>query len=129
MLKQFPVVLGQESVGMVEVRKNGLYYDIQAQCKLSGEVPCRLIASAGGQTLNLGILVPQDECFRIHTRVARKRLSNGDLSFHIGTRNEPTDRIMYPLSPEEPFRYLERLTEGFLHIVGDKMYFTDPAAD
>ena len=129
MMMHYPAVLGQETVGTVDVQKIGLYYTIQANCRLSGEVPCKLIANAGDQTLDLGTFVPKDDHFCIHTKVAQKKLCNGELSFRVSTKHRPSDYPMIPLHPDEPFRYLEKMTEGFLRIVGDKMYFIDPTSD
>lgn len=129
MIEQFPAFLGEEIVGTVDLRTNGLYYDIQAKCRLSGQVVCRLVASAGAQTVNLGILVPENDSFCISARIARRKLDEGELTFRVCPKNQPTEYPVIILRPEEPFRYLDRLTRGYLRIEGDQMYFTDPAAD
>ena len=124
-MMKFPVVFGQENVGTAEVCEKGLYYDIRAMCRLAGQVPCRLMAGAGEQILNLGVLVPTDGTFCLETKVARKKLCHGELSFWISGENQTAGDTMTPLRSDEPFPFLEKLMTGYLRIVGDRMYFTD----
>lgn len=121
-LKQYPVMYGQEAVGTVDVCREGLYYTIQAQCSLPADSIFRLEAKAGEQQLNLGVLTPFKDGFGVSVKVAQKKLQNGELSFVVLPKYPLEQRICYPLRPDEPFAYIDKLYEGFLRPANGRVY-------
>ncbi len=109
---QYDVMLGGESVGTVQVTREGLYSRIEARCKLTGQVMYKLFV-AGEQELDLGIFVPEGSEFWVRTKIATKHLPK---MLHFEARPKRPERtdLFVPLSPEEPFDYIKRLESAYL---------------
>ena len=118
---EYGILMGGQSIGNARVEKEGLYYKISAKCRLSGTVVCKLTVTGSGHTEDLGILVPEGSWFVVHTKVPMKRLGDGELSFRAVPRHTELRGKFVPLSPEEPFSYLQRLGEAFLEIRDGRM--------
>ena len=100
--------------GKVLVKQQGLYYDFSCRCRLSGDVMYRLQVTCGSVHENLGILVPKDGCFVLHTKIPVKRLGTGDMFFTLLPKQESVSETFVPIHPEEPFAYISRLKRSFL---------------
>ncbi len=109
-------MLGGQSVGTAQIRREGLYYALDCRCRLSGEIVYRLVARRGERTVNLGIPVPEGNWFVLRTRIPVKRLGEGELQIRAEPKNVQWSGKFVPLSPEEPFRYLRRLQGAFLQV-------------
>lgn len=105
---------GDRPVGRVRVERQGLYYVFRCRCKLSGEAAFRLIAACGDRQEDLGILVPMDGTFGLDTRRPVKRLGEGELTFRLVSNHDAPRLRFAPISPEEPFAYLQRLKDAYL---------------
>ena len=104
----YAVRFGDKTVGKAQVTVEGLYYHVVCRCKLTGEVMVRLEAACGDKRENLGILIPGENGFELDTRFPISRLL---------PRHDPlAGRVFVPITPEEPFAYLERLKTAFLEI-------------
>lgn len=115
MAMDYSVRFGEQSVGRAQVTRQGLYYRVVCRCNLSGEVMYRLEVSCGDKRENLGILVPEETGFGLDTRFPVSRVGEGALSFRILPRHDTLQgRKFVPITPEEPFVYLERLKDAFL---------------
>lgn len=112
----YDVLLGGQPVGKVRVEQEGLYYCFSCLCALSGEVIHKLAVTCGEHTENLGVLVPIGREFGLRAKLPIKRLGTGELRFRVLPRHKDLGDSFIPLSPEEPFRYLERLENAFLKI-------------
>lgn len=110
----YNVLFGSQSVGKVQLSRQGLYYRILCRCQLSGEVVCRLCVRCGGKEERLGILVPMGDGFGLDTRVPVKRLGEGEMAFFLHPAHDAPQGTFVPLSPEEPFAYLSRLKDAYL---------------
>lgn len=110
----FTVLFGSQSVGKIQVTRQGLYYRFLCRCKLSGDVICRLCVRCGEKEERLGILVPTGDGFGLDTRVPVKRIGEGEMAFFLLPAHEAPDSTFVPLSPEEPFAYLSRLKDAYL---------------
>lgn len=117
----YQILLGNESVGEVQVTRQGLYYCFFCRCSLSGEIMCRLTVSCGGQTHSLGVPVPEGEWFVLRARLPMKRLAEGEPVFRIAPKHKQLSGIFVPLSPEEPFHYLSRLQNAVLERRGEHL--------
>ena len=105
----FQVSLAGQTVGTVQVIREGLYYRFRARCCLEGEAVCRLMANGE----NLGILVPSAGGFGLETKLPAKRFA-GAWDFQIRPNRPVLEGRFVPIKPEEPFSYLERLKESYL---------------
>lgn len=74
----------------------------------------RLVVSCAAVKENLGILVPRDGSFILHTKLPVKRIGEGDMTFHLASVQESVSAAFIPICPEEPFAYIDRLKEAYL---------------
>lgn len=112
----FDIRMGNEVVGTANVERQGLYYCFSCRCRLSGAVIYRLSVSCNGHHENLGVLVPMGDVFGLDTKLAVKRLGEGELQFLALPKHPQTQRQFVPIRPEEPFAYITRLQNAFLEI-------------
>ncbi len=113
-MEQYDIYMGDRPVGQAAVERQGLYYHIRCRCQLTGEILCKVVVSRGDRQESLGLLVPMAEEFGLETRLAVKKLGEGDLRFRVLPRHGELQGKFIPLSPEEPFRYLSKLKNAFL---------------
>lgn len=118
----YAVSFANQSVGKVQVIRQGLYYRFICSCRLSGDVVCRLKVVCGGKEENLGIVVPVQDGFGLDTKIPAKRLGEGKPEFYLvpkgvaaTERTEPAGQFV-PIYPDEPFAYIARLKKGFFAI-------------
>ena len=117
----YGISFGEKIVGRAQAERQGLYYHVTCLCGLSGEVMHRLEGSCGEKRADLGILVPMEQGFGLDTRFPVSRVGEGELSFRLRPRHDELGgRSFVPITPEEPFAYLERLKEAFLEIQNGK---------
>ena len=114
MERSFAVTLGGENTGKVLVYRQGLYYFFHCRCALREDNIYRLMVSCGTRRENLGVLIPQDGCFRLDTKLAVKHIGEGDMTFTLLTPKNSVHGTFVPISPEEPFAYISRLKNSFL---------------
>lgn len=114
MERSYPITVNGEHAGKVSVQRSGLYFHFSCRCCLSGDMMYRLFLTCGSVQENLGILVPMDGSFVLHTKLPAKRLGEGEMSFSLIPKQEAQTKNFVPISPEEPFAYLSRLKESFL---------------
>lgn len=110
----YEVLLGKEAVGRVLVSREGLYLRFLCRCNLSGDVVCRLSVSCGGKEENLGVLVPEGDRFGLETKLPIKKLGQGTPAFCVLPNRVAAQEKFVPISPEEPFAYIEKLKKSFL---------------
>lgn len=110
----YGVYFGNQLAGRVQVLKQGLYYRFVCNCRITGDVICRLQVICGDYRENLGILVPMDDGFGLDTRLPIKKLGEGKLEFILRPKHEAAAGKFVPIYPEEPFSYIARLKESFL---------------
>ena len=107
-------MLGDKTVGLVKLRREGLYWRIRCRCQLSGDMLCRVLVRCGKREESLGILVPEGSDFVLDTRIPVKKIGEGPLSFSAVPKHGPVEGRFVPLSPEEPFRYISKLKDAYL---------------
>ena len=105
---------GDRPVGYVRVERQGLYYVFRCRVRLSGEAAFRLLTTCGEKQEDLGILVPMEGSFGLDTRRPVKRLGEGELTFRLVSKHNAPRTHFAPISPEEPFAYLQRLKDAYL---------------
>ena len=109
----YDILRGGEKIGKAEVRREGLYYHFLCTCDLTGVVIYRLTISCGGKTENLGIPIPEADCFCLKTRLPVSRFPEGEPIFRAVPRH-PQVEMWVPISPEKPFEYISRLRDAVL---------------
>lgn len=63
---------------------------------------------------SLGVLVPEMDGLVLKKKIPVKRMGQGRCRFLISGEKMTETGNFYPISPEEPFRYIDRLKNGFL---------------
>lgn len=114
MKQEYSVFSGDEVIGKVFVQQQGLYYLICCRCSLTGDVKHKLIASCGKNTVDLGLCVPYSDGFGMDTRIPMKQLGEGELGFRLQPRHSKPAGEFIPVSPEEPFGYIQKLQQAHL---------------
>ena len=112
----YPMILNGKPVGKMSVRRKGLYYCFRGRCSLPGDGIYRAAVQCGTHQERLGVLIPDEDSFRITTSVPIKRIGEGELSFLILSDNVKPSGVFVPINPEEPFAYIARLKDSFLEI-------------
>ena len=97
-------------VGEAEVRREGLYYRIRCICCLQEEAVCRVRVG----DVNLGVLLPDGNTFKLDTKLPMKRFENQKEKFEIQPNRPVLAGRFVPIKPEEPFAYIERLKDAYL---------------
>ena len=114
MEQEYFIRSGEETIGMVMVQRQGLYYRICCKSKLTGAVRYKLMVSCGNNTVDLGICVPLEEGFGVNTRIPVKRLGEGPLTFQLTPKHHMLLAQFVPVSNEEPFGYIRYLQNAHL---------------
>lgn len=107
------------SSGSLTAARDGLYWDVSAQCSRDWDYPIRLLAETETGTVTLGVPQPEDGELRLRTRIS-------DRSCHFTDRTrittdqrpkpepetdpepQPVEPELFPFEPEKPF---ERISE------------------
>ena len=110
----YHVYIGKKAVGKVQVMRQGLYYRFICRCRIEDEGVKRLWVSCGDKRESLGVLIPMGDGFGLDTKLPVKRLGEGEMVFSVGQKIEKPEGRFVPISPEEPFAYIERLKDAFL---------------
>ena len=114
MIGEYEVMLGEKSVGRMEVCREGLYYRFRCGCSLTGAVVCKIVVACGGEQRSLGIPVPEGNRFVLDTRVPVKYFPPGEPKFRVLPRRQASEGKFVPVYPEEPFAYLAQLKDAYL---------------
>lgn len=120
MVENYEVYMGKTAVGKVQVTREGLYYHFVCRCRLDGDNVRKLSVKCGDVVQKLGVLVPVGDGFGLEKRIPVKHIGVGVFSFLISPCHNGVSEMFIPLSPEEPFAYIERLEDAFLYIQGGK---------
>ena len=101
----YEVMLDGQTLGTVELRREGLYYHLSCRCRMVDSQVHRLYADGE----KIGVLLPKNGQLTMETRVAAKRLKPGCV-FSLEERKG----IFIPIRPGEAFAYLDKLRLGKL---------------
>lgn len=117
----YDILLGGKPVGQATVTEQGLYYRFVCRCRITGEVMYKLTVTCGGQTENLGLLVPEGKDYVLSTRLPAKRFAQGKPEFRAVPRHSRMTGKFIPVYPDEPFAYISRLHSAFLENRGGQL--------
>lgn len=110
----YQVFLGEQSIGKMQVQRQGLYYRFICRCRLTGEVIYKLLVSCGNHQESLGIFVPMEGGFGLDTKLPVKRLGEGTPVFRAVPKHKELSEKFVPIYPEEPFSYIAKLKDAYL---------------
>ena len=117
----YSVSVGGKEAGKVQVVKDGLYYRVSCRAQLYGSVMYRLAAVTEGRRENLGILAPVGGGYGLDRKIPCSHLNLEGLEFLLLPSHEPMEGKFVPMSPEEPFQYLEKLKDVYLKRQNDRI--------
>ena len=116
----YEVRLGTAVAGKVQISRQGLYYHVICRCEIAGDTVYRLAVTSGNRKEYLGVVVPEESGYILDKRIPVKRFGDGEPAFTLIPRHDSLPGTFVPLSPEEPFRYIEKLKDSFLARQGGK---------
>lgn len=129
MEKTYPILLGGQTVGKAAVRREGLYLLFVCDCRFSGQMLYKITVQCGEHREELGVPVPADGSFHLQTRRPAKRFEKGELSFRAMPKHSALNGKFVPLSPDEPFAYLNRLQDAYLEVRGGQVGLVIPGQE
>ena len=108
------------SSGSLTAARDGLYWDVSAQCSRDWDYPIRLLAETETGTVTLGVPQPEDGALRLRTRISDRSCHFTDQT-RITTDQQPeqepelepepqqpAEPELLPFEPEKPF---DRISE------------------
>ncbi len=110
----YEVMLGNKPMGNVKVSRQGLYWQFDCRCVLSGEVMYDLAVTTEDGQVRLGLLTPNGGGFHLKTKLPMKRLGQGSPTFTLHPRHPQLRGHFVAVKPEEPFAYLRQLESAYL---------------
>lgn len=113
-MENYLVMQAGDAVGRVNMKTRGLYYHIDCQCDISGEVMYDLVMQCGNGSVNLGILAPENGSFCLRRQIAVKKVGEGEIRFALKPRHEKMHRNFVPVIEEEPFAYIADLEQAVM---------------
>ena len=99
----FDVTLDGQVVGMVEVKREGLYCRISCRCRVADQEIHRLYADSE----KIGVLLPKNGEQTLETKVAAKRLKERSVFTLDGIKTK-----FIPIRPGKAFGHLDKLRKG-----------------
>ena len=125
-MKEYDLKLNGETVGKVDVSRQGLYYEIFCRCDLRLDASYKLVARGSKGESRLGGFVPANGSLCLRTRIPVSRIGEGEISF----RTENYDsycRII--LKEDQPLDCLDQLINAHLETIDGQKFLAYPSID
>ena len=106
---RWDITLGGEKVGVCTGKREGLYCLLSCRCRLPQEKIYRILLCAGEEQIRLGIPVPGEGGYVLHTRLPIRRIPEGEIRFIACEKSCEGGTKFIPLKQGEPFPYLRQL--------------------
>ena len=100
MVFNYDVTYGENTVGTVQLEREGLYLRLRCRCRVQDNEIHRLYADGE----KIGVLLPENGELVLETKVAAKRLKEGS-AFSL----DDIRRTFIPIHPGEVFGHLGKL--------------------
>ena len=113
MSDSYDVFLSGEKVGVIAVRKNGLFYGFDCKCTLRKTAIYTVIACCGDRNVNLGVLIPNGDVFCLQKQIPVKKLGEGNWSFSVEEKNKQNTMTFYAVDENKPFRHIDKLVNAY----------------
>ena len=111
----YEVLLNDAVAGKVQVTQEGLYYRVRCRCAVPDDGIYRLVAVSDHGKENLGVVVPENDGYILNRKIPAKNLPEGS-SFALSADGGTDSHKFVPISPDEPFSYIDQLQSAFLEI-------------
>ena len=72
----------------------------------------KLVACCMDRRVELGILVPEGQCFGLETRIPRKKIGDGNLYFSVFALCADDQNTFVDINPDKPFANLQMVTKA-----------------
>lgn len=110
----YEVKFGAQTVGKVQVIRQGLYFRFLCWCIVPKDVVLKLVLRSGGICKSIGVLIPTGDGFSLDKKYPVKMFEAGKVEFYLVQRHDTVNGKFVPIYPEEPFAYITKLKNGFL---------------
>lgn len=117
----YEVYFGNRSCGKVQVQRQGLYLRLICRCTIPSDQVYRLYGVFASRRENMGVLVPEGDCFFMDRRIPAKRFGEEMPRFEVSSGQQALSGEFIPICPEEPFLYIDRLKTAFLQTENGKV--------
>ena len=111
---EYLVAYQGKTVGKVQVIQQGLYYRVICRCQVPQSPILRLYGVWEDKRENLGVVLPAEKGAALDKKILAKRFGQGQVQFQLCQGAGNLAGRFVPISPEEPFEYIERLKTSFL---------------
>lgn len=109
----YKVNFGEKQVGSVEMKRVGLYYELQCCCSRCDGQMVELVAEGKGFRENLGLLLPMEGGLGLKMRIPVKRMGEGKPRFSLHLRHEEEENLI-EVDADAPFAFLQQLESAHL---------------
>ena len=114
----YQLYLDNKQVGTAMVIKEGLYYRFSCVCNLPMDCIYKVMVSDGSSVVKLGVFIPENDKFRLNSRIPIKKLLGDDLYFII----EKNNVIISKVGNNVEFAHLDRLENARLKTTDGQKY-------
>ena len=120
---KFPIFSEEKEVGEVYVQTRGLYYQFSCVCTPPNSSIHRIILACDETENNLGICVPNGECFTLTKQVPIKNIKEGEWTFYLRAKDKENN-LKVPVTENNPFHMLDKLEMSNLLIENGETFIT-----
>lgn len=120
----YPVMLEDEKIGVVQVKKKGLYLEIICECSGLRKDFYRLEMKLSDRSISLGLLICEGSLFVTRKRIPRKLIGEEIPRFSVYPIRNSKDLVAIPLTKGKPITNLKQLRETKLLFKNGKLYLS-----
>ena len=106
-MEEYNVYLDEKAVGIVQMHKKGLFYNVHCRCSLHEQSIHRLTADCDGRIVDLGICIPYFDGFGIDTMIKASNLNAGDIKFTLSTEKISEKEFFVPIHVNTHFNNID----------------------
>lgn len=108
-MKQYKIFLRDKAIGTVSVETDGLYTRFLCKCSFPDDRIYRIVADFGPIQTDLGVCIPQGECFVTKAKIPSKRINDQTPNF-FAIPSLQADFAFVEIDPKNAFPYLSDLS-------------------
>ena len=110
-MNSYKVNYNNKTVGKAYVDIQGLYAQISVSCQSLEEDFYRLFVRCGGNCLDLGVLLPNNNAMGICTKIPTKNVDLQEPIFEIVNKSLTKQELRIAVDPTVPFEHLYHITD------------------
>ena len=119
---EYPIFYSGEQVGTVNMRKIGLYMEFDCECVFPSENYLRVSAHFADRTIDLGLLIRENDVYYLRRKISIKTLGDGEPLFTLVPNCAGLVCHALSSAPGQPFKYLVKIRESRLFNKNDVIY-------